>query len=68
MIQRNLLRSEMVKAGYTQAELSKKLGMASKTFSLKMKKGVFNSNEIDAMIELLDIRDPVGIFFAKEVT
>ncbi|MBR5289342.1 MAG: DUF739 domain-containing protein [Clostridia bacterium] len=65
MIKVNLLKGEMVKAGYTQAKLAKELGISSKTFYLKLKKGVFNSNEIDAMIDLLGISDPVGIFFAK---
>ena len=65
MIKVNLLKGEMVKAGYTQATLAKELGISSKTFYLKLKKGVFNSNEIDAMIDLLGISDPVGVFFAK---
>ena len=39
-----------------------------KTFYLKMKKGVFGSNEIEIMIEKLHIQDPASIFFAREVT
>lgn len=33
-----------------------------------MKNGVFNSNEMMSMIELLSIKDPVAIFFTKDVT
>ena len=68
MIQTNLLKGEIVKAGYSQATLAEKLGISSKSFYNKMKKGVFNSNEIEAMIALLSISDPVKIFFAKNVS
>jgi hypothetical protein len=33
-----------------------------------MDKKVFGSDEIDAMIDLLDIKDPARIFFADKVT
>ena len=33
-----------------------------------MKKGVFDSDEIEIMIEILHIEDPVKIFFVKNVT
>lgn len=68
MIRTNLLKGEIVKAGYTQESLAKELGITAKTFYNKMKKGVFNSNEIDAMIALLKISDPIEIFFAKKVS
>ena len=63
MIKVNLLKGEMAKQGYTQTALAKELGMAPKTLNAKMKKGVFKSNEIDAMIALLNISNPVEIFF-----
>lgn len=68
MIRTDLLKGEIARAGFTHTNLAKRLGMTPKTFSCKMKKGVFNSNEIDAMIELLKIENPVRIFFAKEVS
>nr|DAH92812.1 MAG TPA: hypothetical protein [Caudoviricetes sp.] len=42
--------------------------MSPKTFSMKLKKRVFGSDEIEKMIKLLDIKDPMPIFFASEVT
>ena len=33
-----------------------------------MKIGIFGSDEIDKMIELLEIKNPVPIFFAQCVT
>jgi hypothetical protein len=47
--------------------MAKKLGITGKTFYLKMKKGVFSSTEISEMIRLLEIEDPVKIFFANDV-
>ena len=33
-----------------------------------MKKGVFGSDEIEQMIQILKIKDPMSIFFAQMVT
>ena len=68
MIRTDLLRGEIARAGLTQTELAAKLGITYKTFASKMKKGIFNSDEIDAMIEELKIENPVRIFFAKKVS
>ena len=65
MILTNELRGRIVAKGFTQAEIARKIGIAPKTFSFKMKKGVFNSDEINKMIEILDIEDPREIFFAR---
>jgi len=68
MVDVNRLRSIIVLNGKTQEDVAKKIGMAPKTFSLKMKKGVFGSDEIEKMVEYLNIEDPVPVFFAKMVT
>ena len=68
MIRTDLLRGEIARAGYTQTTLAEKLGITPKTLASKMKKGIFNSNEIDAMIDVLKIENPVRIFFAKKVS
>lgn len=67
MIRTDLLRGEIARAGLTQAKLAGRLGMSCKTFYGKMKKGIFNSDEIDAMIDELKIENPTRIFFAKKV-
>lgn len=51
--------------GLTQAEFAKKLGMSEKTFYNKMKKGVFGSDDIEKMMEILGIDELVPIFFSK---
>lgn len=68
MVDINRLKGAIVTKGKTQEDVAKRLNMAPKTFYLKMKKGVFGSDEIEAMIEYLEIPDPMSVFFAKEVT
>lgn len=52
----------------SQAAVATRIGMTPKTFYSKMKKGVFGSDEIEDMIELLEIKNPSDIFFAKKRT
>lgn len=63
---RNKLAAVIVENGMTQRELAKKLEMSPKTFYLKMKKGVFGTDEVAKMVELLNIHDPVEIFLKNE--
>lgn len=68
MIRTDKLRGVIAENGYSQADIAKIIGITPKTFYEKMKIGVFNSNEIQIMIENLNIKDPADIFFAKQVT
>lgn len=68
MIDTNALKGIIVAQGLTQEKVARHIGMNPKTFGRKMKRGVFGSDEMEAMIELLSIEDPVRIFFANEVT
>ncbi|MBN1072096.1 DUF739 family protein [Clostridium botulinum] len=65
MILINELKGRIRAKGYTQEKLAKELGISPKTLSNKFNKGVFGSNEIQEMIEILDIDNPIDIFFAK---
>lgn len=65
MVDVNKLKSIIVLREKTQGDVANYIGISSKTFYLKMKKGVFGSDEIEKMIEYLDIEEPVPIFFAK---
>lgn len=67
MIDTNKLRGKIVEKGKTQADVANAIGVTPKTFSDKMKKGVFLSNEIEEMINYLEIDDPMGVFFAHTV-
>ena len=66
MILTNELKGLIVARGYTQETMAKVIGITPKTFYTKMKKGVFGSDEIEKMIEILSITDPTPIFFAKK--
>ena len=68
MIRTDLLKGEIARAGYSQSKVAKELGITPKTFYVKMKKGVFDSDEIEEMINLLRIDNPVQVFFAQKVT
>lgn len=68
MIQTNELRGIIAKNGLSQAKVARILGITPKTFYQKMKIGVFDSDEIEAMIKELNIEDPCAIFFGLKVT
>lgn len=68
MIDTNALRGKIYEKGYSQSKVAKEIGISPKTFYCKMSAGVFGSDEIERMIDLLDIKDPARIFFAKNVT
>lgn len=68
MIDTNALRGAIAAKGMTQQEVAAHLKMTPKTFYSRMKKGVFGSDEMEKMISLLQIENPVSIFFAEKVT
>ena len=66
MIKTDELKGEIARNGFSQSDVAKMIGITPKTNYEKMKNGVFGSDEIEIMIEKLNIRDPMAIFFAKE--
>lgn len=68
MIDTNELRGIIAKNGKTQSDVAKMLNITPKTFYMRMKSGVFGSDEIQIMIDELHIDNPMQIFFAKKVT
>lgn len=68
MIDTKALHGIIVSKGLSQKDVAAHLEMSPKTFYAKMKKGVFGSDEMESMIDLLAIKNPESIFFAKEVT
>lgn len=65
MVNINELKAAMVRKGKTQKEVANDIGISPRSLTNKMKSGIFLSNEIEAMIRVLDIKNPVDIFFAK---
>lgn len=68
MIDANKLRGKIAENGFSQREIAEIIGVTPKTFYDKMKRGIFDSDEMYKMVELLNIEEPAEIFFAKEVT
>lgn len=66
MINTDKLKGIIVESGYSQQDVANQIGITPKTFYEKMKKGVFGSDEMQMMIDMLHIEDPAAIFFAKE--
>lgn len=66
MIRTDELRGIIAKNGKSQRDVATAIGVTEKTFYLKMKKGVFGSDEIEKMIDFLQIENPVDVFFAKQ--
>jgi len=58
LLNRNLFKSAIVRAGYTQRKLAEEIGISNNTFSHKMT-GVscFDTEQIDKICEILNISD-----------
>lgn len=65
MVNTDELRGIIAKNKKSQVDIAEMLGISPKTFYLRMKKGVFGSDEIQIMIDELHIDNPLEIFFAK---
>ena len=68
MINVNKLNGAIAEAGYSKRTLAKKLGMNESTLSRKLKRGVLGSDEIENLISILNIKDPMLIFFNQAGT
>ena len=68
MVHVKKLRGKMAEKGRTGIDMARVIKKTPKTFYDKMKKGVFDSDEITAIVEDLEIENPMEIFFVDEVT
>lgn len=68
MVNVSKLRAAIVEKDKTQEEVAKAIGISGKTFTDRMKKAVFGSDEIEKMVSFLDIKEPTPIFFPDWVT
>ena len=68
MIDVNKLRGRMAEKCRSGQDMAKVIGKTPKTFYAKMKAGVFDSDEIEAIVKDLEIENPMEIFFADKVT
>ena len=68
MVRTDKIRGLMAEKNITGKCMAKAMGITPNTFSAKMKSGVFNSDEMQVIVEVLSIEDPMPIFFAPKVT
>lgn len=68
MIDVDELKGRWVAKRYTQEKIAEYLGISPKTLHLRLKKGVLGSDDIEKLIKLLDIKDPMRVFFAQNIT
>jgi len=63
------LEYEIKKAGITEEDMCKELGISRSAFYRK-KKGIseFTQSEIQKMVDFLGLETPVGIFFTSKVS
>lgn len=61
----NKLKAKIVEAGLTQKQVASAIGVTPRTFSTRLKTGIFGSDEISKITKLLNIDNPLEIFFDK---
>lgn len=66
MIKTDELRGIIAKRGTSQRKVAEAIGITEKSFYEKMKRGIFRSDEIEKMVNLLKIENPSEIFFASK--
>lgn len=66
MVAVDKLRGIIAERGMSQRQVAKLLGVTEKTFYTKMKNGVFGTDEVERLIDILSISNPVDIFLAKQ--
>jgi len=63
------LKAQIILKNYTIKQIAKYLGISASTFYKKLNgKSDFTRGEIERLITILDITDPMGIFFNVKVT
>ena len=68
MFDRRKLQAQMVLKGYNVSQVAEMLGINSATMYRKLgNDGDFSRTEINQLIDILDIKDIRGIFFASSV-
>lgn len=68
MIRTDKLIGKIHECGLNRTIVADKLGISRNTLRLKLEKGIFDSDEMEKLIDILHIEDPVSIFFASNVT
>lgn len=63
MINIDKLNGKIAENRFTRGKLAKAMVISTRGLSIKLKKGVFNNIEIEKLIKILKIENPMEIFF-----
>ena len=63
MINVDKLNGKIAENRFTRKKLAKAMGISARGLSIKLKKGVFNNIEIEKLVKILKIENPMEIFF-----
>lgn len=67
MLNTNELRGLIAKKGLSQRRIAKLIGVTEKTFYLKMREGVFRTDELEEIAGILGIkRMDIGLLFCDD--
>ena len=67
MLNTRELRGQIAKQGLSQRKMAKILGITEKTFYVKMKEGVFRTDELEAIADALCIpKSDIGLLFCDD--
>lgn len=66
MVDTTSLREYMILRGHTISTLANEIGISSRTLSKYMKTGVFKTDDATLICQILSIKNPGRIFFAKD--
>ncbi|WP_394874605.1 DUF739 family protein [Clostridium neonatale] len=64
----NKLKGKMIEKSYTQKKMAKELGITEQSLNAKMNsRSQFTLKEVVEIVSILEIDDPVEIFFNKKI-
>ena len=66
MVNTDKLRGIFRENGMSIAKAAKMIGISEATMHRKLNSGIFGTDEIDKLIEVFNIKDPINIFFAQK--
>lgn len=65
MVDINKLKATIVEKGLTQTEVHNRMGLTKRQWQCRMEKKKFDSDDMLKLVNILEIKDPVPIFFVE---
>ena len=65
MVDTNKLKAAIVEKGLTQTEVHNRMGLTKRQWQCRMEKKKFDSEDMLKLVNILEITDPMPIFFVQ---